>query len=501
MKSAPPRFILWFLLAALGSLLALSSGLALAGGEVTLNTDAQVTKFFEQSRGHEAALIAFLHKMPKGADLHAHPSGSIYPEGMVDAAIASGLFYDRRARAFTNQQPEADFFTASELRFDYKKYNEVLDGLSIRNPAKEEESGNVHFFTAFGRFGPAAPSTENQMREIITRAAAQKISHLELMTSPRSRPDGSVDIEATRAKLAQSNAAREKIQQELAAAGQPFEVSVLWSLTLYRDAAPKVNGETTMEGYEDWWRRQVAGALEAAWASADLGGAAVTILSPEDSWVSRSQFALQFRVIDEEWRAFQEKHPDNQVKMNPHGGELTLEFSPYNDLRTRIADTLNKGHASRLGHGVAIMWDDEVYGLLRKMKAEKIALELCLTSNYGILNVTPDRHPFQLYWRAGVPLVLNTDDEGISRGNLTMEYVRAAQWFKLSYGNLKWLAFNSLEYSFLPGESLFANGDYNRPKTGRAIPQKSPKAEQQKRLVRDFAAFEAEMKKNLALFR
>jgi hypothetical protein len=473
---------------------------ALAGGTVALNTDQQMADFFERCKNNEASLIAFLHKMPKGADLHAHPSGSIYPEGMVDLAIAQGLFYDRAARRFTDGQPAENFYPAGDLRFDYLKYNEVLDGLSIRNTAREMESGNVHFFTAFGRFGPALPPVEDQMREIVSRAAAQNISHLELMTSPSSNPDGSVNLKKTREKLARNNAAIAKALRELKEAGTPFELGVLWSLTLYRDGTPKQDGQPTMEGYEDWWRRQAAGTLEVAHACRDLGAAAVTVLSPEDSWVSRTQFALQFRIIDEEWRALQKKYPGNTVRLNPHGGELTLEFSPYAGLRTRIGDTLAKGHASRLGHGVSVMWDDNVYAILKTMRDQKIALELCLTSNYGILNVTPERHPFRLYLEAGVPLVLNTDDEGISRGNLTMEYVRAAQWFNLGYGELKWLAFSSVEYSFLPGESLFVDGDFNRPKTGGAVPKNSAKADCQSRMLRDFAAFEADMLQNMALF-
>jgi adenosine deaminase len=65
---------------------------------------------------------------------------------------------------------------------------------------------------------------------------------------------------------------------------------------------------------------------------------------------------------------------------------------------------------------------------------------------------------------------------------------------------LKWLAFSSLEYSFLPGESLFTDGDFNRPKTGGAIPKNSAKADSQSRMLRDFAAFEAAMLQNMAIF-
>ena len=80
-----------------------------------------------------------------------------------------------------------------------------------------------------------------------------------------------------------------------------------------------------------------------------------------------------------------------------------------------------------------------------------------------------------------------------------MEYAKAAQWFGLSYGNLKWLAFSSLEYSYLPGESLFINGDFNRPKT--ALPQGSAKALLEQQLRHDFQRFEANMEKNIQLMK
>jgi adenosine deaminase len=61
-----------------------------------------------------------------------------------------------------------------------------------------------------------------------------------------------------------------------------------------------------------------------------------------------------------------------------------------------------------------------------------------------------------------VPVTINTDDEGILRTNITMEYVRAVRSWGLSYREVKELARNSLEYSFLPGESLWQDHDYRR---------------------------------------
>jgi adenosine deaminase len=57
----------------------------------------------------------------------------------------------------------------------------------------------------------------------------------------------------------------------------------------------------------------------------------------------------------------------------------------------------------------------------------------------------------------GVPVALATDDEGVSRSDMTYEYLRAVESYHLSYGDLKRLARQSLEHSFLPGQSLWAD--------------------------------------------
>jgi adenosine deaminase len=58
-------------------------------------------------------------------------------------------------------------------------------------------------------------------------------------------------------------------------------------------------------------------------------------------------------------------------------------------------------------------------------------------------------HPLPTYLAAGVPVVLSTDDAGVSRINLTNEYLRAARDYGLSYRTLKAIARNALTYSFL----------------------------------------------------
>jgi adenosine deaminase len=106
---------------------------------------------------------------------------------------------------------------------------------------------------------------------------------------------------------------------------------------------------------------------------------------------------------------------------------------------------------------------------------------------------------------AGVPFAFATDDEGVSRIDLTNEYVRAVVDQGLTYVQLKSSARASLEHSFLPGESLWAATDKFNIMRRECVGSKgdepssicatflkaSEKAQQQWELERRFRVFEA----------
>ena len=113
------------------------------------------------------------------------------------------------------------------------------------------------------------------------------------------------------------------------------------------------------------------------------------------------------------------------------------------------------GHAQRIGHGVDIMNEDEPEELLREMARRNILVEICLTSNDVILGVRGKYHPLATYIEYGVPVALATDDEGVARSEMTIEFMKAAEEQQLSYVQLKTMARNSLQYAFIPGSSLW----------------------------------------------
>jgi adenosine deaminase len=144
-----------------------------------------------------------------------------------------------------------------------------------------------------------------------------------------------------------------------------------------------------------------------------------------------------------------------KVHISLHAGELAPGLVPPDGLRFHIRQAVEIAHAERIGHGVDVMYEDHPETLLDEMATHHVMVEINLTSNDVILGVSGTNHPLPLYLKHGVPVALSTDDEGVSRIDLTHEYVRAAEDFGLDYPTLKQLARNSLTYSFLPGESLW----------------------------------------------
>jgi len=248
-------------------------------------------------------------------------------------------------------------------------------------------------------------------------------------------------------------------------------------------------------------------AFSFALASQDPRVVALNLVAPEDNPVSMSDYEQHMGMIDFLYRLYRrdpgkQKRAD-EVHITLHAGELTLGLVEPEGLSNHIRLAVEKGHAQRIGHGVDLPYEEDAYGLMQTMRERGIAVEILLTSNDTILRVAGNRHPLNLYRQQGVPFMLATDDMGVARADMTNEFVRAVLEQGLGYGDLKEAVRNSLEYSFLPGKSLWA--DYARkipvPECGsgdsaqpggacEALLQSSRKAAMQWELERRLAAFE-----------
>ena len=215
----------------------------------------------------------------------------------------------------------------------------------------------------------------------------------------------------------------------------------------------RLMAQTNRVGQPEQVFAQFAFAFELAKAEPLVVG--INLVAPEDHTVALRDYSLHMTMVG--YLASQLP----EVKISLHAGELTMGLVRPEDLRFHIRQAVEIAKARRIGHGVDILHEDEPFELMAKMKERGVAVEICLTSNDVILNVKGADHPLPDYLKAGVPVVLASDDEGVARIDLSNEFLRAVRDYGLTYPELKRLARNSLEYSFLPGESLWrSNAPY-----------------------------------------
>ncbi len=472
-----------------------------------LADEAGAKRAFEKAKRSDPELYVFLKHIPKGGDLHVHVSGAVYSDYMLDAAIAKGLTYDSVTGQFGTDPtkiPAKQLLTNNVLLYQF------LNASSMRGWKGGGQSGHDHFFDTFGIFGAAlgALDVSDQLAEVIGRAKAQNEQYMELMvgttpgaatteyfTNLPSSTDMKAALEVLRPRLKRILAsakpyldARESVGQRL---GQHSLTSVTEPITVRY-----IYSCNRLSSPDAFFAQAALGIYLAANEPRVVG---MNMVAPEDHPLSRMNFESQMRQIDFLWNNL------GKPNLTLHAGELTPSISPVETMRDRIRKTIEIGHARRIGHGVDIAWEDDAEGLMDKMRRDGIAVEICLSSNASILGVSGIQHPLHLYRAHGVPVFLNTDDEGVSRTTLTLEWVRAIREQGMTYDDLKEMARNSIEYSFLPGESLYEGRSYDRLKPAfRACRQvnwsqsneadqflaKSEKAQVQLHLERAFVAFE-----------
>jgi hypothetical protein len=492
---------------------------ALAAAAKAQTAEEKTSHYFDSIRDQPSLLLAFLREMPKGGDLHNHLAGAIYAESWIDFAARDNLCVDRSTSyllappcdkscaKYTNKPG------ASCAYGDQVLYNQLVDAWSMRNWISGEESGHDHFFATFGKFQMAGlNSTGDQLAEAVARAGADHLQYLELMhTADGMRSaelgaklgwnddfgkmrdnllaGGLKDIIATtRAQLDRDEARRaQSLRCGTPQADPGCSMTVRYLYQVLRGLPREMVFAQILLGFE--------------LAQSDPRFVGLNLVMPEDWYVPMHDFDLHMRMID----FLHSVYP--KVHITLHAGELAMGLVPPDGLRFHIRESIEKAHAERIGHGVSVMHETDAVGLLEEMSKKNVLVEICLTSNDVILGISGPEHPLPTYLKYNVPVALATDDEGVSRSDMTQEYVRAAQTYKLSYADLKRMARQSLEHSFLAGESLWANlqeAKANTPcsadmKEANANPSlrcqkllnNSEKAQQQWRLEEAFAQFES----------
>lgn len=476
-----PR-LLWlpFLAAAVVGLDAQAALQTPAAPAARTTNEARTARHFERIRREPPALRAFLRAMPKGADLHLHLGGSVYAESLIQWAAELPLCLDVADLRYVAASPPAAGSPAgapapcvdanrqrpaADVLRDSVLYRSVIDALSVRHWDPARKAGHYQFFDTFGRFNPIvrevnAPSTVvtgRALAEVAHRAALQNVHHLEPMvafgrgvdagadaaweTDPFAAVRGQMLAGGLRDRLADQRKWLDAVEAQsrttlgcgTAAARPGCDVSIRYVAYALRGVAPHLVFGQALAAFE--------------MAAADSRVVAVNLVMPEDGYLSMRDYALHMRMV----RFLGQTYPTVNIAL--HAGELSFGLVPPEQLGLHVRQAIEVAGARRIGHGTDVMYDADPASLLARMARGRIAVEVSLSSSDVILGVRGARHPLRQYLRAGVAVVLATDDEGVSRSDLTSEYQRAVEEHGVSYLELKRMSRDSIALSFLPPDA------------------------------------------------
>jgi adenosine deaminase len=457
-----------------------------APGAPAKSSEARATRAYQAAvHAGPLAVQAFLAEFPKGADLHFHLGAGVYAETLIRVAAEDKVCIDpagpkfaRDEKGGTIHEPcAAPLVAASSLNGSNMSseqqdlYDKVINAFSMRNFVPTPGfSGHDQFFATFDKFGGLDKKhTGDWIDEITRRSAAQNQQYLELMHTPPFgqaakiayaagwNPDFAAmrqvlldhglrdEIAADRAEVREAVKSRNRIQHcDTPQALPACKVQVRFIYQVLRAFAPEQVFAQTLLGFET-----VQQAIEQR--SDDWVG--INFVQPEDYMVAMRDYTLQMKMVEYLHSVYPKVH------ITLHAGELSPGMVPPEGMKFHIRQAVEIAHAERIGHGVDVMYEADASGLLKELARKHVMVEINLSSNEGILGITGDKHPFQYYRTARVPVALSTDDQGVSRIDLTHEYVRAANDYHLTYADLKQLARTGMEHNFLPGESLWATPD------------------------------------------
>ncbi|POZ63894.1 adenosine deaminase family protein [Chromobacterium alticapitis] len=414
--------------------------------------------------GRLAELGLLMNMMPKGGDLHHHYTGALYVETYLEWVDKQAYCIYRSTLKIETKpqqaapQPGNECLSAEQVKEDNGLYRRLLTVWSDKdfyNHSHDQPPPDKQFFDTFGYFGAAAGYSPRVGLQLLKdRAKAENLQYLETML--RGAPSGDSGKLAAELDALPANAGADAINQALgrSLASLAADAATQGMIRDYRQQLAGYAQGMDDAGFTLRFQTYVSrnNAPSATFAALYAGFVAahdnplvvgLNIVGPENGIVAMRDYALHMRMI----HFLKQRFPD--VKLALHAGELVLGMVPPEGLRDHIRLAVELAGANRIGHGIDISHEEGADRLLAEMRRRDVAVEINLTSNQFILGVEGASHPLPLYRRYGVPFVISTDDEGVSRSDIGNEYLLYASRYKPSYDELKQTVYRSIRYSFL----------------------------------------------------
>lgn len=431
---------------------------------------ANVQSYFDQIKDNPNALYAFFKSMPKGGELHYHLAGGAYPETMLELASKEDYCLDTVTSKVSRYSPSCKELETKNLLSQQEIYANTIRSWSLKDFVPGKESAHDHFFNSFDKFNVLVEDHQPELVAAVLKVAAQQNEqYMELLLLPDNAHSiifgdllkNSASLSQKRTLLLANNEFQKNISQTVMESEHILQQTrhQLGCDTHSERKACQIKVRflyfSLREQSLDNLFAQTLNAFEAVARSMKNNGVlvGVNLVQPEDGIISLRDYHQQMQI----YQYLHQIYP--QVNISLHAGELTQEFGTPKDLEYHIHDALFTGHAQRIGHGVDIAYENNVKNTLDYMATHHTAVEINLISNHKLLNISGREHPLNYYLKHDVPIVLSTDDEGILRTNLSLQYVEAVLRHGLEYKTIKQINRNALTYAFLPGKNIWADAN------------------------------------------
>lgn len=337
----------------------------------------------------------FILSLPK-AELHLHLEGTVTPQTLSDLSAKHRTPLPVENNRYTPDPKSAEFLPVEEVEHLYRY---------------QDFSGFMLAFKAVTERMRTAEDFEFVTYEMMRKLRSQNVLHAEVFVSV-----GVVHWRGAAFAPLFEGMERGRIRGE-----GDFGVNVLWIFDAVRHFGVDEcrNVVNTASALRDHQLRETG---SSSIVGIGIGG--------DERRAGADQFAEVYKHAK-----------DNGLRLTAHAGETVGPES--------IWSALNIG-AERIGHGLHAMEDPELVEVLAQ---RQIPIEVCITSNVrtgccgGYAN-----HPVRAMFDSGLMITLNTDDPPMFQTDMLREYTVAHEHFDFTRDQLRELARNSFEASFLPAE-------------------------------------------------
>lgn len=333
--------------------------------------------------------LAFIHALPK-AELHLHLEGSVEPATLAELSRRSAGAKPFPGNSY--QQPEAGLQELSEAEIAQLYKYKDFQGFLMAFKAVTERLRTPEDF-------------ELVTYKLMQNLRAQNVLHAEVYVSV-----GVVHWRGQEFIPLFDGMERGRRRGE-----KDFGISLLWLFDAVRHFGPE---------------------------------AAQRVVEEAACCRGQSDAVVGFGIGGDERRAAPDLFRDVFAQARRHGLRLASHAGETAGPES-IWGAINIG-AERIGHGLTAHQDRELMAVLAE---RQIPVEICVSSNLrtGCCSDV-SKHPLKTYFDSGVMVALASDDPAMFATSTEGEYALAAEHFGFTHEQLRELARNSFEASFLAPE-------------------------------------------------